>query len=113
MSKQPYKNLNPRTSLSAATLDSVDATYKENLALSSLFPKLQNVKIPKSLVEGDNGNLEAITKVLSASLLVTGNTVGSGMFVLPEAVGGVGMIWGTTIFFGENEAFIEPKFCLS
>jgi amino acid permease len=43
----------------------------------------------------------AAGKVLSASLLVTGNTVGSSMFVLPEAVGGVGMAWGSAIFIGE------------
>lgn len=39
--------------------------------------------------------------MVSASLLVTGNTVGSSMFVLPEAVKSVGMAWGSVIFVGE------------
>ena len=38
--------------------------------------------------------------MISASLLVTGNTVGSSMFVLPEAVKSVGMAWGSVIFVG-------------
>jgi hypothetical protein len=46
-------------------------------------------------------DVDATTKVLSASLLVTSNTVGPSMFTLPEAVGGVGMMWGTVIFFGK------------
>lgn len=46
-------------------------------------------------------NLEAAAKVLSASLLVTGNTVGSSMFVLPDAVSGIGMVAGCSLFFGK------------
>ena len=38
---------------------------------------------------GKGGGLDAVAGVLSASLLITGNTVGSSMFVLPEAVGGL------------------------
>ena len=50
----------------------------------------------------DNNNMEDVVRVLSASLLVTGNAVGSSMFVLPEAVRGVGLASGTAIFIGER-----------
>jgi hypothetical protein len=58
----------------------------------------------RSLPEGSGNNDDvgnAVTKVLSASLLVTSNTVGPSMFTLPEAVGGVGMMWGAVIFCGK------------
>jgi hypothetical protein len=82
-----------RTSLSASTLLSVASLDDKDGMVSSLLPRL-------NLPKGDN--IEAIAKVLSASLLVTGNTVGSSMLVLPEAVGGVGMVWGSTIFLGAS-----------
>ena len=74
-----------RTSLSAATLQSIDDS--------------NNLKVPNLLLKNDEVN--SIMKVVSASLLVTGNTVGSSMFVLPDAVGSVGMGWGMGIFVGE------------
>jgi hypothetical protein len=46
--------------------------------------------------------VEAASKVFSASLLVTSNTVGSSMFVLPNAVEGVGMLSGSALFLGER-----------
>lgn len=46
--------------------------------------------------------VEAATKVLSASLLITGNTVGSSMFVLPDAVGSVGLMNGSALFLGKK-----------
>lgn len=83
----------PRTELLAATLDSVvDVDNSSNAA--SL---LGGLDIP---MPGPN-TVEAATKVLSASLLITGNTVGSSMFVLPDAVGGVGLMNGSALFLGE------------
>ena len=98
--KRPSKpsNYSPRTSLSAATLDSTDG------GPSSSLPNFAGISIPQMIDVSalqKNGNFDAIAKVLSASLLVTGNTVGSSMFVLPETVSSVGMVWGSTIFFGE------------
>jgi len=88
----PYKVSNgdkrvPRTELLAATLESV-----ENVDTSLLGRFEMPVLGPKKV--------EAVTKVLSASLLITGNTVGSSMFVLPEAVGGVGLLNGSALFIG-------------
>ena len=40
----------------------------------------------------------AVIPVLSASLLITGNTVGAGMLVLPELAAGPGMAVATSIF---------------
>jgi len=84
-------NFNDRqiTSLSVATLAELPDSADSTLALPQL-----------SMPQMGSGNTEAIAKVLSASLLITGNTVGSSMFVLPEAVGGLGMMWGGTLFFG-------------
>lgn len=70
------------TSLSIATLSDAEYSAMDD----SIIPQL------------DMANLASVTKVLSASLLVTGNTVGPSMFVLPEAVGGVGFSQGTAIF---------------
>lgn len=75
------------TSLSVATLGTIET--EEDASLLSNLPS----------------NIDAITKVLSASLLVTGNTVGSSMFVLPEAVSGIGMVEGTAIFVGKCSMF--------
>ena len=74
------------TSLSVATLDDAE---KYSAMDDSIIPQL------------DIPNLASVIKVLSASLLVTGNTVGPSMFVLPEAVGGVGFGQGTAIFIGK------------
>ena len=74
------------TSLSIATLSDAE---KYSTMDDSIIPQLA---IP---------NLASIIKVLSASLLVTGNTVGPSMFVLPDAVGGVGFSQGTAIFIGK------------
>ncbi|KAL9188309.1 hypothetical protein ACHAXT_006687 [Thalassiosira profunda] len=83
-------NLNDRakiTSLSVATLEGAES-LPGDADQRSLLPQLGSVDI------------DAVTKVSSAALLITGNTVGSSMFVLPDAVGGVGMICGSAIFFG-------------
>lgn len=77
------------TSLSVATLEGVES-LPSDAERASLLPQLNS-----------NVDIDAITKVSSAALLITGNTVGSSMFVLPDAVGGVGMICGSAIFFGE------------
>ena len=87
----PYKGSSsdkrvPRTELLAATLDTV-----ENVD-TSLLGRFEMLG-PKTV--------EAVTKVLSASLLITGNTVGSSMFVLPDAVGGVGLLNGSALFIGK------------
>ena len=75
------------TSLSVATLS--DTEKYSAMDDSIILPQL------------DIPNLASVIKVLSASLLVTGNTVGPSMFVLPEAVGGVGFGQGTVIFIGK------------
>ena len=75
------------TSLSIATLSDAE---KYSVMDDSIIPQLDNLP-----------NIASITKVLSASLLVTGNTVGPSMFVLPDAVGGVGFSQGTAIFIGK------------
>ena len=82
-----------RTSLSVATLEGSEI-FPNRADRASLIP---NINLP--VVTRDN--LDDVIQVLSASCLVIGNTVGSSMFVLPEAVGGVGLAWGSVIFFGE------------
>lgn len=95
-SQTPYISADGRsrkTSLSVATLgDGADRR-------TSLLEIFSIPDISTSTKRDDD--VDAITKVLSASLLVTSNTVGPSMFTLPEAVAGVGMMWGTAIFFGE------------
>ena len=81
----------PRTELLAATLDSVETIDASILGRLGNIPSL-----------GQN-TIDAASKVFSASLLITGNTVGSSMFVLPDAVGGVGMLSGSAIFFGKRD----------
>jgi hypothetical protein len=81
----------PRTTMLAATFDSVETID------ASILGRLGNIQ---SL--GQN-TIDAASKVFSASLLITGNTVGSSMFVLPDAVGGVGMLSGSAIFFGKRD----------
>ncbi|MBV5333616.1 hypothetical protein JZU54_08870, partial [bacterium] len=68
---------------------------------------ISNMNLPVVVVVARGGNLlmDDVIPVLSASLLVTGNTVGSSMFVLPEAVRGVGLAWGSVIFLGERARF--------
>ncbi|KAL3800989.1 hypothetical protein ACHAWO_007098 [Cyclotella atomus] len=73
-----------RTSLAAATLESMD---EEPFSL----PRLPSY---------NSETFGAVAQVISASLLVTGNTVGSSMFVLPQAVDSVGMAWGSALFVG-------------
>ncbi|KAL3790826.1 hypothetical protein ACHAW5_008759 [Stephanodiscus triporus] len=81
-----------RTSLSVATLEGSEISPNRADRVS-LIP---NINVPAVT----RGNLDDVTKVLSASCLVIRNTVGSSMFVLPEAVGGVGLPWGSVIFSG-------------
>ena len=93
--QQPY-NYNDRahmTSLYLSTLEGVPDSAER----ASMLPQLNIPNI-------GSDNIDAITKVLSASLLITGNTVGSSMFVLPDAVAGLGMVWGSSLFFGECAA---------
>ncbi|KAL3790523.1 hypothetical protein HJC23_007672 [Cyclotella cryptica] len=75
-----------KTSLSAATLQSISPFEERSFASFAI------AQYPNSEVMG------TVSKVLSASLLVTGNTVGSSMFVLPDTVEKVGMVWGSAIF---------------
>ena len=82
-----------RTELFAATLDSVENVVDNN-NVASLLGRL-DIPMPGPKT------VEAATKILSASLLITGNTVGTSMFVLPDAVGGVGMLNGSAIFLGK------------
>lgn len=91
--QQLYKS-NDRSQMTSLSV----ATLKEAERLTERASLLPQVNIPN--MGSGNLDLDAITKVLSASLFITGNTVGSSMFVLPDAVGGVGMVWGSTIFFG-------------
>ena len=73
--------------------------------VDSLIPNM-NLPVGVAVVaRGGNLLMDDVIQVLSASLLVTGNTVGSSMFVLPEAVRGVGLAWGSAIFLGERGAF--------
>jgi len=88
----PYNDRSQMTSLSVATLQGA-ASLPGRAEGASIIQRL-------NLPDVESGNIDAIGKVLSASLLITGNTVGSSMFVLPETVGGVGMVWGSSIFFG-------------
>lgn len=81
-----------KTSLSAATLQSIAPLEGRTL------PPFTIAQDPNSEVLG------TVSKVLSASLLVTGNTVGSSMFVLPDTVEKVGMVWGSAIFIGKKDA---------
>ena len=88
-----------KTSLSVATLgDGVDG---RTTTTTSWFDSLGDISTGSG---NDVVDVDAATKVLSASLLVTSNTVGPSMFTLPEAVGGVGMMWGTVIFIGKLQA---------
>lgn len=82
-----------RTSLSAATLGSSLEDDPRSLLTATLSPP-------------NSEWMTAATQVVSASLLVTGNTVGSSMFVLPEAVKSVGLAWGSVIFVGEYSLFL-------
>ena len=90
-----------RSRLSVATLDGL---AKSNLPeirperTSSLRPRSIAEQFPVSSTPSRQGSLDGVAQ---ASLLVTGNTVGSSMFCLPEAVEGVGMAWGSAIFLGK------------
>lgn len=95
--KSIFSDRSPITSLSVASLENVEPVSSAGTP-SSIVSQLQN-SLPKNIESGKQ--FDAIGKVLSASLLVTGNTVGSSMFVLPEAVGGVGLFPGSGIFFGK------------
>ena len=84
-----------KTSLSVATLaDSVERNSW-----------LDMMSGPENNMIGSD-EVDAVTKVLSASLLVTSNTVGPSMFTLPDAVGGVGVIWGSAIFVGKRAVLL-------
>ena len=83
----------PRTELLAATLNQVEDVDN---SVASLLGRLE---LPRQQL--NNFDIEAISKVLSASLLITGNTIGSSMFVLPDAVGGVGFLNGSALFLGK------------
>ena len=103
-----------RTSPSVATLEGSswesgrgfpDGRGAAEEVVDSLIPNM-NLPVGVAVVaRGGNLLMDDVIQVLSASLLVTGNTVGSSMFVLPEAVRGVGLAWGSAIFLGERGAF--------
>ena len=84
------------TKLSVATLEDAESLDTVELSVGGV------------LNLGSGKNIEAVTKVLSASLMITGTTVGSSMFVLPDAVGGVGIVPGSAIFFGTCTLFVCP-----
>lgn len=84
-----YNDRAQSTSLSVATLDSLSGGVDR----ASLIPQLNIPNVGR-------GSVDAVAEVLSASLLITGNTVGSSMFVLPEAVGSLGMAAGSSVFLG-------------
>ena len=87
------KRSSSKSSLNVATLETVVERAQDD----SIIRSARDV-VTQQL---NSLNIDAITKVLSASLLVTGNTVGPSMFVLPEAMGDIGMAQGTAIFVGE------------
>eukprot|EP00985_Skeletonema_marinoi_P011334 scaffold5381_cov71-Skeletonema_marinoi.AAC.1 len=91
----------PRTELLAATLDSVEDIDNTVASLLGRF----EIPTPRP------NTVEAATKVLSASLLITGNTVGSSMFVLPDAVGGVGLMNGSALFIDVAIKLHETSEC--
>ena len=101
-----------RTSLSVATLEGSSESGRSfpdgrGAAEEVVDSLISNMNLPVVVVVARGGNLlmDDVIPVLSASLLVTGNTVGSSMFVLPEAVRGVGLAWGSVIFLGERARF--------
>ena len=87
------KRSSSKSSLNVATLETVVERAQDD----SIIRSARDV-VTQQL---NSLNIDAITKVLSASLLVTGNTVGPSMFVLPDAMGDIGMAQGTAIFVGE------------
>ena len=88
------KRSSSKSSLNVATLETVvERAHDDSIIRSARDVITQQLNSSK--------NIDAITKVLSASLLVTGNTVGPSMFVLPDAMGDIGMAQGTAIFVGE------------
>mmetsp|Transcript_22717 Transcript_22717/g.40682 ORF Transcript_22717/g.40682 Transcript_22717/m.40682 type:complete len:510 (-) Transcript_22717:76-1605(-) len=89
--QQPY-NYNDRAHMTSLYLSTLEG-LPDSAERASMLPQLN---IPNM----GSDSIDAITKVLSASLLITGNTVGSSMFVLPDAVAGLGMVWGSSLFFG-------------
>mmetsp|Transcript_5169 Transcript_5169/g.11350 ORF Transcript_5169/g.11350 Transcript_5169/m.11350 type:complete len:501 (+) Transcript_5169:72-1574(+) len=78
-----------KTSLSVASLNSLP----DNVERASILSKLNMPNIGRN-------DIEDVVKVLSASLLITGNTVGPSMIVLPDAVDGLGMAAGSSLFIG-------------
>ena len=81
--------------------------YSDRTPTSLAAATLQGaIEAPDSMPSSDalkagRGLVEDVSRVASASLLITGNTVGSSMFVLPEAVGEVGMQTGSALFLGK------------
>lgn len=75
---------------------SQQSSYEIRPDRTSLRPRSITEQLP--VISGRRGSLDGVAQ---ASLLVTGNTVGSSMFCLPEAIEGVGMAWGSAIFFGK------------
>ena len=88
-----YSDRSP-TSLSAATLQGAIEAPDSMPSFDSLKP--------------DRGLVQDVSRVASAALLITGNTVGSSMFVLPEAVGEVGMQTGSALFLGKPRLQVRP-----
>jgi hypothetical protein len=86
-----------RSRLSVATLDGLSKSNLPEIT-SSRRPRSIAEQFPVMCTPSRQGSLDGVAQ---ASLLVTGNTVGSSMFCLPEVVEGVGMSWGSAIFLGK------------
>jgi len=92
----------PRSHLSAATL-TADLPYADPF-FSLDYPTTLSAS---GVLDGMNptqlttpGTLEGMKSVLSAALLITGNTVGPGMICLPEFASGPGMGVSAALFVG-------------
>jgi tyrosine-specific transport protein len=70
----------------------------DSLSAVSIFEDSESNE--KSSVFDSNFLETSLLPVLSTSLMITGNTVGAGMLVLPELVAGPGMAISTSIFVG-------------
>lgn len=84
--------------LSVATLDGPSKSNLPEIRPDRTSPRPRSITEQLPVISSRQGSLDGVAQ---ASLLVTGNTVGSSMFCLPEAVEGVGMVWGSAIFLGK------------
>jgi hypothetical protein len=88
--------------------NSILSSFSSSRPLSSLsLQKLSAVSVADEWVEDQGDSIQksnfmeaSILPVLSTSLMITGNTVGAGMLVLPELTSGPGMGISSSIFSG-------------